>query len=83
MKIDKKESAKDRFNYYHEERMTEANFAYLSRQVFDINACILDERLRFKEQYGKPDLDQMVNSLSTFPKASKAIQKIQERIRKL
>jgi plastocyanin len=83
IKNDRKQSAKDRFDHYYEERMTKTNFNYLSRQVFDMNACLLDERLRFKEQHVEPKFEQMVNNLSTFAKVSKGFQKIQERIRKL
>jgi hypothetical protein len=83
MQNDRKESAKHRFERYYEESMTKRYFNYLSTQVFDINACKLEERLHFKEEYGRPTFDDMRKSLSMFDNAPKEIQEIPEKIKKL
>ena len=61
IQIDKEEDAREPFEGYREDR-----FEYLREYIFDVNQDLFDEYLHIKEKFGRPSINEMINSLEEY-----------------
>jgi hypothetical protein len=66
LQIDKEEDAGELFEGYREESIDNDRFEYLREYLFDVNQGLFDEHLHIKEKFGRPSINEMINSLEDY-----------------